>query len=435
MDKKKIKNVRGTKDILPDESYKWWDVEQKVRRIFEVYNYREIRTPIFEETELFERGIGELTDIVSKEMYTFVDKGGTSLTLKPEMTASVMRAYLQYEINKQTPLFKVYYISPMFRQERPQAGRLRQFHQIGAEAIGSANPEVDAEIIYLVINILESFGIKNYNLKINSVGCQVCRPTYKEVLKRYFEKFQDELSEDSKKRLQKNPLRILDSKDERDKSIAKDAPLIYNYLCSNCKEHFENLQDYLNFLGVKYENEPHLVRGLDYYTKTAFEITSPDLGSQDAIAGGGRYDLLSKDLGGPEIPGVGFALGVERLMLILEKNNYNFNEISKPFVYIACIGAEAQKIALKVTFALRQNMIPCEVELLGRSLKSQMKEADRQKAQYVVIIGETEIERGKGLVRNMLDGKQTEVELDKILEYILSKYAEKTAENRTRVQI
>ncbi|MCS7230331.1 MAG: histidine--tRNA ligase [Candidatus Kryptonium sp.] len=435
MDKKKIKNVRGTKDILPDESYKWWHIEQKVRKIFEVYNYREIRTPIFEETELFERGIGEFTDIVSKEMYTFIDKGGTSLTLKPEMTASVMRAYLQYEINKQTPLFKVYYISPMFRQERPQAGRLRQFHQIGAEAIGSANPEVDAEIIYLVIHIIESFGVKNYNLKINSVGCQVCRPTYKEVLKSYFEKFQNELSEDSKKRLQRNPLRILDSKDERDKNIAKNAPLIYEYLCDNCRKHFENLQDYLNFLGVKYENEPHLVRGLDYYTKTAFEITSLDLGSQDAIAGGGRYDLLSKDLGGPEIPGVGFALGVERLMLILEKNNYSFNEVSKPFVYVTCIGFEAQKVALKIAFTLRQNMIPCEVELLNRSLKAQMKEADRQEAQYVVIIGDAEIENGKALVRNMADGKQVEVELNKITEFILSKYAEETSKDRTGVQI
>lgn len=425
--KKILKNVRGTKDILPDESYKWQYVEQRVRKIFEVYNYREIRTPIFEETELFARGIGELTDIVSKEMYTFFDKGGTSLTLKPEMTASVMRAYIQYEINKQLPLFKVYYISPMFRQERPQAGRLRQFHQIGAEAIGSQNPEVDAEIIALVLHIIESFDIKNYTLKLNSVGCQSCRPAYKEVLKEYLRKFYDLLSEDSKNRLERNPLRVLDSKDERDKEVVENAPLIYEYLCNECMEHFEELKDILNTIGIKYEIEPHLVRGLDYYTKTAFEVISPDLGSQDAIAGGGRYDLLSKELGGPDVPGVGFALGVDRMMLILEKNNYKFSEISKPFVYVAYLGRDSQKFAFNIVFSLRKRMIPCEVELLNRSLKSQMKEADRQGAKFVIIIGEDELKNSKCTVRNMKSGEQFEVELSKILEFITSKYAKEAS--------
>lgn len=424
-----MKNVRGTKDILPDESYKWLHIELKVREIFEVYNYKEIRTPIFEETELFARGIGELTDIVSKEMYTFLDKGGTSLTLKPEMTASVMRAYIQHEINKQTPLFKVYYISPMFRQERPQAGRLRQFHQIGAEAIGSPNPEVDAEIISLVIHIVESFEIRNYSLKLNSVGCQDCRPSYKEILKEYFKKFYNNLSDDSKKRLERNPLRILDSKDENDRKVIENAPIIYEYLCDNCKEHFENLKSYLNYLGIKYEMEPYLVRGLDYYTKTAFEVISPELGSQDAIAGGGRYDLLSKELGGPNVPGVGFALGIERLMLILEKENYNFDEISKPFIYVAYLGSESQKIALSIAQNLRRKLIPCEVELLNRSLKSQMREADRQGARYVIILGEDEIKSGKCIFRDMKKAEQTEVELNKISEFIVSKYAEKIAEN------
>lgn len=428
-EKKILKNIRGTRDILPDESYKWWHVERKVREIFEVYNYKEIRTPIFEETELFARGIGELTDIVSKEMYTFLDKGGTSLTLKPEMTASVMRAYIQYGINKQTPLFKVYYISPMFRQERPQAGRLRQFHQIGAEAIGSPNPEVDAEIISLVIHIIESFEIKNYNLKLNSVGCETCRPSYKEVLKEYFRKFYDTLSEDSKRRLDRNPLRILDSKDESDKKVIENAPLIYEYLCANCEEHFEKLKSYLNYLGVRYEIEPHLVRGLDYYTKTAFEVISPDLGSQDAVAGGGRYDLLSKELGGPEVPGVGFALGIERMMLILEKKKYTFNEITKPFVYVAYLGSEPRKIALSITQDLRRKLIPCEIELLDRSLKSQMKEADRQGARYVIILGEDELKNGKCVLRDMKKAKQIEVDLNKISEFVISKYAEKTAEN------
>ncbi|MFN3134397.1 MAG: histidine--tRNA ligase [Candidatus Kryptonium sp.] len=425
--KKILKNVRGTKDILPDESYKWQYVEQRVRKIFEVYNYREIRTPIFEETELFARGIGELTDIVSKEMYTFLDKGGTSLTLKPEMTASVMRAYIQYEINKQLPLFKVYYISPMFRQERPQAGRLRQFHQIGAEAIGSQNPEVDAEIIALVLHIIESFDIKNYALKLNSVGCQNCRPAYKEVLREYLRKFYDLLSEDSKNRLERNPLRVLDSKDEKDKKVVENAPLIYEYLCNECREHFEELKGILNTIGIKYEIEPHLVRGLDYYTKTAFEVISPDLGSQDAVAGGGRYDLLSKELGGPDVPGVGFALGVDRMMLILEKNNYKFSEISKPFVYVAYLGHNSQKFAFNIVFSLRKKMIPCEVELLNRSLKSQMKEADRQGVKFVIIIGEDELKNAKCTVRDMKSGEQFEVELSKILEFITSKYAQEAS--------
>jgi len=423
-DKKILKNVRGTKDILPDESFKWQHVESKVRKIFEVYNYKEIRTPIFEETDLFARGIGELTDIVSKEMYTFLDKGGTSLTLKPEMTASVMRAYVQYEINKQIPLFKVYYISPMFRQERPQAGRLRQFHQIGAEAIGSSNPEVDAEIIDLVLNIIESFGIKNYSLKVNSVGCQICRPKYKEILKDYFKKFYDQLSEDSKKRLEHNPLRILDSKDEIDRKISENAPVIYDYLCKDCADHFEKLKSYLDEIGIKYEIEPHLVRGLDYYTKTAFEIISPELGSQDAIAGGGRYDLLSKEIGGPEIPGVGFALGMERMMMILEKNNYDFGKSSYPFVFIACIGFEAKRIGMSLAREIRKKMIPCEIDLLNRSLKSQMKEADRQGSKYAIILGEDELKESICIVRNLIDGHQEKIKLSEILEFISLKYAE-----------
>ncbi len=427
--KKILKNVRGTKDILPNESYKWQHIEEKVRKIFEVYNYKEIRTPIFEETELFARGIGELTDIVSKEMYTFTDKGGNSLTLKPEMTASVMRAYVQYEINKQTPIFKVYYISPMFRQERPQAGRLRQFHQIGAEIIGTQNPEADAEIISLVIDIIESFNIKNYALKLNTVGCQICRPNYKKVLTEYFKNFYTQLSDDSKRRLESNPLRILDSKDENDRKISEGAPVIYEHLCNKCKEHFEKLKNTLSDVGIKYEIDSHLVRGLDYYTKTAFEVISPELGSQDAVAGGGRYDLLSREIGGPDIPGVGFALGIERMMLILEKNNYNFGEAQRPFVFIACLNDETKKIGAKLARDLRKTLIPCEIDLLGRSLKSQLKEADRQGSRYVVIIGEDEIKSEKLIVRDMESGVQSYVSVNQILEYILSKYAEETAKN------
>jgi histidyl-tRNA synthetase len=428
-EKKALKNVRGTKDILPEDSFKWQHIETKVREIFELYNYKEIRTPIFEETELFARGIGELTDIVSKEMYTFEDKGGTKLTLKPEMTASVMRAYIQYEINKKVPLFKVYYISPMFRQERPQAGRLRQFHQIGAEAIGSVNPEVDAEIISLTLHIIDSFGVKNFLLKINSVGCQKCRPKYKVVLRDYLKNFYDSLSEESKRRFEYNPLRILDSKDESDRKIVQNAPKILDYLCNECDAHFKELLTYLDVLGISYEVDAHLVRGLDYYTKTAFEVLSKELGSQDAIAGGGRYDMLSSLIGGPDIPGVGFALGVERLLIILEKNNYNFGQDKKPFIFIASVGSKAKLHSLKIAQKLRKIYIPCEVDLLNRSLKSQMKEANRQGSRYVVIIGESEMEKDVCLVRDMNSGEQIEVSLGKIVEYIVDKYAEEITKN------
>jgi histidyl-tRNA synthetase len=428
-EKKALKNVRGTKDILPEDSFKWQHIETKVREIFELYNYKEIRTPIFEETELFARGIGELTDIVSKEMYTFEDKGGTKLTLKPEMTASVMRAYIQYEINKKVPLFKVYYISPMFRQERPQAGRLRQFHQIGAEAIGSVNPEVDAEIISLTLHIIDSFGVKNFLLKINSVGCQKCRPKYKVVLRDYLKNFYDSLSEESKRRFEYNPLRILDSKDESDRKIVQNAPKILDYLCNECDVHFKELLTYLDVLGISYEVDAHLVRGLDYYTKTAFEVLSKELGSQDAIAGGGRYDMLSSLIGGPDIPGVGFALGVERLLIILEKNNYNFGQDKKPFIFIVSVGSKAKLHSLKIAQKLRKIYIPCEVDLLNRSLKSQMKEANRQGSRYVVIIGESEMEKDVCLVRDMNSGEQIEVSLGKIVEYIVDKYAEEITKN------
>jgi len=428
-EKKALKNVRGTKDILPEDSFKWQHIETKVREIFDLYNYKEIRTPIFEETELFARGIGELTDIVSKEMYTFEDKGGTKLTLKPEMTASVMRAYIQYEINKKVPLFKVYYISPTFRQERPQAGRLRQFHQIGAEAIGSVNPEVDAEIISLTLHIIDSFGVKNFLLKINSVGCQKCRPKYKVVLRDYLKNFYDSLSEESKRRFEYNPLRILDSKDESDRKIVQNAPKILDYLCNECDSHFKELLTYLDVLGISYEVDAHLVRGLDYYTKTAFEVLSKELGSQDAIAGGGRYDMLSSLIGGPDIPGVGFALGVERLLIILEKNNYNFGQDKKPFIFIASVGSKAKLHSLKIAQKLRKRYIPCDVDLLNRSLKSQMKEANRQGSRYVVIIGESEMEKDVCLVRDMNSGEQIEVSLGKIVEYIVDKYAEEITKN------
>jgi histidyl-tRNA synthetase len=434
-DNRTVKNVRGTKDILPEESYKWQYVEGKIREIFELYNYTEIRTPIFEETELFSRGIGQFTDIVSKEMYTFTDRGGNSLTLKPEMTASVMRAYIQHNLSNRYPLIKVYYISPMFRQERPQAGRLRQFHQFGAEAIGSEHPDIDAEIIALTMHIYRIFEIDNITLKINSVGCEKCRPRYREILRSFLSNVHDKLSPESQRRFSLNPLRILDSKDERDIKLTENAPLIIDHLCDRCAEHFEGLKNYLDLLEIKYQVDGRLVRGLDYYTRTAFEVISSDLGSQDALAGGGRYDLLSEELGGRPTPGTGFAGGMERLLLVLEKRKYKFDVQNKPFVFIASIGKDGKRYAIKLAEKIRSNYISCEIDFLNRSLKAQMREANRQNVKYVIIIGEEEIKNGYCILKDMSSGEQKNIPLGEILEHMKLKHAEEVPSNRTEVRI
>src|SRR5262249_3727787 len=295
---------------------RWQYVEGAIRTVMHTFNYREIRTPVFEETALFARGIGESTDIVGKEMYTFPDRSETSLTLKPEMTASVIRAYLQHNLGAQQPLTKLYYIAAMFRQERPQAGRLRQFHQFGAEAIGGAGASVDAEAIALAVAVYERLGIGGFDVRINSVGCQNCRPAYRLKLQNYLSTVADKLSPESRARLEQNPLRILDSKDENDRLLTRDAPLMKDKLCKDCAEPFDQLQKYLSAIGVHYTIDGRIVRGLDYYTRTAFEILSSHLGSQDALAGGGRYDLLAEQLGGKPTPAVGFAAGIERLLMV-----------------------------------------------------------------------------------------------------------------------
>lgn len=417
----KFKSIKGTRDILPDESYLWSAVEEKIREVMSVYNYKEIRTPIFENTNLFARSIGEFTDIVGKEMYTFTDRGGESLTLKPEMTASVIRAYIQHNLGEKQPLTKVYYISSAFRQERPQAGRLRQFHQFGAEAIGGINPEVDAEIIALSNDIYKSFGIKNYITKINSVGCVNCRNDYRKILVDYLSKISDKLSEDSRKRLTTNPLRILDSKDENDKTLTKDAPLILDYLCQDCKNHFSILQDYLKIFNINFEVDGRIVRGLDYYTKTAYEIVSNELGSQDALAGGGRYDMLVEELGGKSTPAVGFAAGLERLIMLLEKQKCFSPKIFHPKIFIAVADKNYFKDALKIAKNLRSNGIATELDLLGRSLKAQMREADRQKAEYVIVLGENEIKSNRITIKNMNSGKSEEILLSGISQYLSSR--------------
>lgn len=414
----KFKSIKGTKDILPNEVHIWQKAEETIRSVMEIFNYKEIRTPVFEDTSLFTRGIGELTDIVGKEMYTFTDRGGDSITLKPEVTASVIRAFIQNNLGEHQPLTKVYYISPAFRQERPQAGRLRQFHQFGAEAIGGGNAEVDAEVIALSAAIYDKFGINEYEVRINSVGCQICRAEYKEILKSYLEKVSAKLSLDSQRRLETNPMRILDSKDENDRSLTQNAPLMKDHLCDECKNHFEKLQDILNQTGVKYIIDGRIVRGLDYYTKTAYEIVSKALGSQDALVGGGRYDLLVNELGGKPTPSVGFAAGIERLLMVLEKTKGFKSEPPQLKLFLAAADEKSRIAVFRKAMNLRNEGISCDIDLLNRSLKAQMREADRQLAVYVLVIGENEIKSNRAMLKNMKTGTQEEISFKDIQTYL-----------------
>ena len=409
--------IKGTKDILPAETSRWQFVEQTIREVFHQFNYKEIRTPIFEQTSLFARSIGELTDIVGKEMYTFTDRSEESVTLRPEGTASVMRAYIQNNLSQDQPLTKVYYLGPMFRQERPQAGRLRQFHQFGAEATGSPSPETDAEIIALAIEIYRRLGITQYTLQINSVGDEECRPAYRELLRTELKKISHLLSPESQKRIDQNPMRVLDSKDENDKKLTAAMPLITDHLNEECAVHFERVKHLLTQYGIPFTVNGRLVRGLDYYTKTAFEITSTELGSQDALAGGGRYDLLIEELGGKRTPSVGFAAGMERLMMILEKKGFAPAE-QRPALFIAAAEESVRDWVLKKTMELRSHGIAVETDLLHRSLKAQMKEADRQHAVSVLVIGSAELTAGRGLLKNLASHTQQEVALDSLQQYV-----------------
>jgi len=410
------RSIKGTKDILPSETALWQFVEQTIREVFRQFNYKEIRTPIFETTSLFARSIGELTDIVGKEMYTFQDRSGDSITLRPEGTASAIRAYIQNNLGEALPLSKVYYIGPMFRQERPQAGRLRQFHQFGAEAIGSPTAETDVEIIAMTIEIYKRLGIANYSLQINSVGDEECRPKYKEILRAELQKIAGQLSAESQKRIDQNPMRVLDSKDENDQKLTAGMPLITEHLNDVCTAHFERVKALLTAYGIPFTINGRLVRGLDYYTKTAFEITSTELGSQDALAGGGRYDLLVKELGGKQTPGVGFAAGMERLMMILEKKGFQPPK-QRPSIFIASADESAREWVLTTTMKLRSKGIAAECDLLSRSLKSQMKEADRQQAEYSLVVGTMELASGKALLKNLTDHSQNEIVLGAIVDF------------------
>lgn len=383
------------------------------------YNFTEIRTPIFEETTLFARGIGNETDIVGKEMYTFTDKSNTSLTLKPEMTAAVVRAFIQHNLGELRPVNKFYYISPMFRQERPQSGRLRQFHQVGAEIFGVKNYTADGELIILAFDLLTQLNVKNLELQINSVGCQNCRPNFVKKLVEYFEPLKEKLSAESQNRLQKNPLRILDSKDEKDIELKKDAPSILENLCDECKSHYEGLKDFLIKNNIEFSENPYLVRGLDYYTKTAFEFTSSDLGAQNAICGGGRYDLLVEQLGGKPTPGVGWACGIERILLASEKYEEPLNYGIDIFFIVQ--KPEFRFKAYQILRVLRKNNFSCEIDLLDRSLKAQMREANRLNSKFALILGENEYQNNSVVVKNLQTGNQEEISWDNLLDYLKEK--------------
>ena len=410
----KFRSIKGTKDILPEETAGWQHVESVIHSVMHNFNYQEIRTPVFEQTGLFSRSIGELTDIVSKEMYTFLDRSEESITLRPEGTASTLRAYIQNNLGEQSPLTKVYYLGPMFRQERPQAGRLRQFHQFGAEALGATSPPLDVEMMALPLEIYRQLGIDHVALKINSVGCEQCRPEYKKILQKELRKIITQLSHDSQVRVEQNPLRVLDSKDAKDRELTAALPLMNEHLCDECRVHFASVRSLLDALNISYHVDGRLVRGLDYYTKTAFEITSTALGSQDALAGGGRYDLLVEELGGKKTPGVGFAAGMERLLMVLAKvNNIKFS-LPAPVLYFVGLDETARIWSFLKTIELRKQGIHAEVDYLGRSVKAQMREANREQAQYVIVVGEQELKTKIAQLKNMRTGEETTVSLDTI---------------------
>jgi len=407
-----IKAITGTKDILPVDIAKWQYLEKLLRETFQLFNYREIRTPIFEETSLFARGIGEETDIVSKEMYTFKDRSETSITLRPENTAGVVRSFIEQSLGAQQSLNKLYYIGPMFRQERPQAGRLRQFHQFGAEALGSTSPLLDAEMIEIAYHILRSLGLKNLVVKINSLGIPEIRENYKNILREYLKDKKEKLSEESRRRFDTNILRIFDSKIEVDQLIMKNAPLLIDHLDDQSKNDFQVVKSYLEKTGIPFEVDPALVRGLDYYTKTTFEIVSGSVGSQSALCGGGRYDLLVAELGGKQTPGVGFAAGMERILLACENEktlNLPADMIDFYFIKVEANNNSETNLDLEIinlASLLRRENICCEYDYLNRSIKAQMREANKLNARFVIFVGGDEFNRGELNVKNLASGQQ-----------------------------
>jgi len=413
----RIQAIRGVKDIMPDEIEKWRWVENKANQVFTRYGFKEIRLPIFEKTKLFSRGIGETTDIVEKEMYTFEDRGGEKVTLRPEGTASVVRAFIEHKMYTTQTVQKFYYLGPMFRYERPQAGRFRQFYQIGVEAMGSHNPSIDVEVMIMLMEFFNVLGLNQFELQINSLGCNKCRPEYRETLKKSITNHLTDLCKNCNTRYQKNPLRVLDCKIERDIEIASKLPRITDHICNECKSHFEKVQGLLRETQIPYSINSNLVRGLDYYTHTAFEVTSRELGAQNAISGGGRYNTLVEEFEGPPTPCFGFALGLERLISLIPFDKMESIE-TNPDVFVVSLGEEAKLKVFNLVHQLRSGGISVERDYDGGSIKSQMRKANRSASSFALIIGENEIKSGNYQLKNMQDGKQSNITADSCVEEI-----------------
>ena len=403
-----IQAPKGTKDMLPVDAYKWHYVENIFREISKNFGIREIRTPMFEHTELFLRGVGETTDIVQKEMYTFEDKGGRSITLKPEGTAPAVRAFIENRLFNEAQPTKLFYITPCFRYEKAQKGRYRQFHQYGIEMFGSEKPSIDAEVMALAMTILKKIGLKGLSLNINNLGCPNCRPKYNDALKKFLEENYDNLCPTCKTRFNKNPMRILDCKEHKCKEITKSAPIILDYICDECSDHFDKVKEYLDILGIPYTVDPGIVRGLDYYTKTIFEILNSDF----TVCGGGRYDKLIEEIGGTETPAVGFGMGIERLILAIEKEGIVINEDPTVELYLAARGEEGAKEAFRLAHALREIGVSSEINHAGRSFKAEMKYANKIGAKFNVVLGDDELQNRKAKFKRMSDGEQFELSLD-----------------------
>ncbi len=415
------KAPRGTKDIIPAEAYKWNYLEEKFRDLCRLYGYEEIRTPVFEHTELFKRGVGDTTDIVQKEMYTFKDRGDRDLTLKPEGTAGVIRAFIENKMYAETQPTKLFYITPCFRYERPQSGRQRQFHQFGVEAIGSDTPSLDAEVISLAMQFLGEAGLNDLTVSINSVGCPVCREDYNRLLKDYLATKADVLCDLCNDRIDKNPMRVIDCKNETCQANIVDIPLMADHLCDNCKDHFEQLKSYLDEMDIKYVVDKKIVRGLDYYKRTAFEIISNDLGAQSTVCGGGRYDGLVEQIGGPSgYSGIGFGLGAERLLLTLEANGVEIDNPNHTDIFVVTIGDKAKLKSFSILKDLRENHISADKDHLDRSLKAQFKYSNKINAKYTIVIGDDELDKDKATLKNMETGDQKLIKISELVNELRS---------------
>lgn len=413
------KAPRGTQDVLPEDSYKWQYVERTALEVAADFGYREIRTPVFEHTELFTRSVGETTDVVQKEMYTFTDKGDRSITLRPEGTAGAARCLLEHNLHNQPLPVKVCYLTSCYRYEKPQAGRLREFHQFGVECFGAASPQADAEVISLAKTLLDSLGVTGVSLHINSIGCPACRKDYHAALKAYFESHKEELCQTCHDRLERNPMRILDCKSPVCSAIAADAPRMLDFLCPDCAAHFEAVGAYLKAAGIDFTIDTGIVRGLDYYTRTVFEFVSDALGAQAVVCGGGRYDGLIEELGGPSLPSLGFGMGLERLLMVMEACGVSFPTPPSVDLYLAAMGEQAARQAFVIATHLRERGLSVQTDTVGRNLKAQMKYADKLGARYVIVLGDNELETGKAQLKDMESGQTEEILLDDSLYAIL----------------